>query len=92
MRQIASWMPWLEICLALKRRRELYMPEIAQVLVKKLEIAQKTFVILSETLQDSYLHKTATMLSYLFVKIFQCNRAAKINLYVGLVTLSLTKS
>ena len=68
------------------------MPEMAQVLVKKLEIAQKTFVILSETLQGSYLHKTATILSHFFVKIFQCNRAEKINLYVGLVTLSLMKS
>jgi hypothetical protein len=54
MRQIASCTPWLEICLVLKRRQELYMPEMAQVLVKKLEIAQKTFVILSETLQGSY--------------------------------------
>ena len=57
MRQIASCTPWLEICLALKRRQELYMPEMAQVLVKKLEISQKTFVILSKLLQGSYLHK-----------------------------------
>ncbi|MFL2855691.1 MAG: DUF2239 family protein [Pseudohongiellaceae bacterium] len=39
-----------------------------------------------------YLNKPATILSLFFVKIYQCNRAVKINLYLGLVKLSLAKS